>query len=58
LVYPSHPADDPQTAVGRIIELVKTRKRLLKKYGYPPDLADDAVRLVLEQAEALLRTVG
>ena len=30
-------------------------KRILKKYGYPPDLADDAVKLVLEQAEALLR---
>jgi type I restriction enzyme R subunit len=30
-------------------------KRILKKYGYPPDLSDEAVRLVLEQAETLLR---
>ncbi len=28
-------------------------KRVLKKYKYPPDLADQAVQLVLEQAEAL-----
>jgi len=28
-------------------------KRVLKKYKYPPDLADHAVQLVLEQAEAL-----
>jgi type I restriction enzyme, R subunit len=28
-------------------------KKVLKKFGYPPDLADDAVRLVLQQAEAL-----
>jgi type I restriction enzyme R subunit len=30
-------------------------KRILKKYGYPPDLSDEAVKLVLEQAETLLR---
>lgn len=28
-------------------------KRILRKYGYPPDLTDAAVRTVLEQAEAL-----
>lgn len=28
-------------------------RRILKKYGYPPDLQDEAVKLVLEQAEAL-----
>jgi type I restriction enzyme R subunit len=28
-------------------------KRILKKYKYPPDQADNAVQLVLEQAEAL-----
>lgn len=28
-------------------------KKILKKYGYPPDLADGAVKLVLKQAEAL-----
>jgi len=30
-------------------------KRILKKYGYPPDLADEAVQTVLAQAEILLR---
>ncbi len=28
-------------------------KRLLRKYGYPPDLEDAAVKNVLQQAEAL-----
>ncbi|MEE2000031.1 type I restriction endonuclease subunit R [Alkalimonas sp. MEB108] len=28
-------------------------KRILRKYKYPPDMADDAVQLVLQQAEAL-----
>lgn len=28
-------------------------KRILRKYKYPPDMADDAVHLVLQQAEAL-----
>jgi type I restriction enzyme R subunit len=28
-------------------------KRLLCKYGYPPDLQDAAVQKVLQQAEAL-----
>jgi type I restriction enzyme, R subunit len=32
-------------------------KRILKKYGYPPDLSSEAVQTVLEQAEALLREV-
>ena len=32
-------------------------KRILKRYGYPPDLADDAVQTVLAQAEVLLREV-
>lgn len=30
-------------------------KRILKKYGYPPDLSDEAVQTVLAQAEILLR---
>ncbi len=30
-------------------------KRILKKYGYPPDLSNDAVQLVLAQAEISLR---
>jgi type I restriction enzyme R subunit len=30
-------------------------KRILKKYGYPPDLSDTAVQTVLAQAEILLR---
>lgn len=33
-------------------------KRILKKYGYPPNLSEDAVKLVLEQAEALLRQLN
>ena len=28
-------------------------KKILKKYGYPPDLQDAAVQTVLLQAEAL-----
>lgn len=28
-------------------------KRILNKYGYPPDLQEDAVRTVLQQAELL-----
>lgn len=28
-------------------------KKVLKKYGYPPDLQDAAVQLVLQQAEVL-----
>jgi type I restriction enzyme, R subunit len=30
-------------------------KRILKRYGYPPDLADEAVQTVLQQAELLLQ---
>lgn len=30
-----------------------TVKRILRKYKYPPDVADSAVELVLEQAETL-----
>ena len=32
-------------------------KRILRKYGYPPDLQDAAVQTVLQQAEALLAGV-
>ncbi len=28
-------------------------KRILKKYKYPPDQQDEAIKLVLEQAQAL-----
>ena len=28
-------------------------RRILRKYGYPPDLQAEATKLVLEQAEAL-----
>ena len=27
-------------------------KRILKKYGYPPDLESKAIQIVLQQAEA------
>jgi type I restriction enzyme R subunit len=30
-----------------------TVKKILKRYGYPPDLQDEAVKTVLAQAEAL-----
>lgn len=30
-------------------------KRILKKYGYPPDMAARATELVLEQAELLCK---
>ncbi len=33
-------------------------KRILRKYGYPPDLEDSAVRGVLAQAEAMLSEIG
>lgn len=33
-------------------------KRILRKYGYPPDLEDAAVRGVLEQAEAMLSEIA
>ncbi len=39
-----------ESARARIKVLVK---RILKKYGYPPDLADAAVQMVLAQAELL-----
>src|SRR5690606_9574956 len=32
-------------------------KRILKRYGYPPDLEQEAVQTVLAQAEVLLREV-
>lgn len=33
-------------------------KRILKRYGYPPDLSDEAVQLVLAQAEILLKDIA
>lgn len=41
-----------ESARARMRVLVK---RILKKYGYPPDLADEAVQTVLAQAEILLK---
>ncbi|WP_225009717.1 type I restriction endonuclease subunit R [Novosphingobium percolationis] len=41
-----------ESARARMRVLVK---RILKKFGYPPDLSDAAVQTVLAQAEALLR---
>lgn len=43
-----------ESARARMRVLVK---RILKKFGYPPDLSEEAVRTVLEQAEALLRNM-
>jgi type I restriction enzyme R subunit len=39
-----------ESARARMRVLVK---RILRKYGYPPDLQDAAVQTVLQQAEAL-----
>lgn len=33
-------------------------KRILKKYGYPPDLEQEAVQTVLAQAEVMLREIA
>jgi type I restriction enzyme, R subunit len=33
----------------------KLVKRILNKYGYPPDMQDEAVKLVLEQAEKICK---
>lgn len=44
-----------ESARARMRVLVK---RILKKYGYPLDLADEAVQTVLAQAEILLRKIG
>ena len=44
-----------ESARARMRVLVK---RILKKYGYPPDLADNAVQTVLAQAEILLAEIG
>ncbi|MFB9223374.1 type I restriction endonuclease subunit R [Paracoccus cavernae] len=43
-----------ESARARMRVLVK---RILKKYGYPPDLADEAIQTVLAQAEILLREI-
>ncbi|MCA0940550.1 type I restriction endonuclease subunit R [Salipiger pacificus] len=32
-------------------------RRILRKYGYPPDLSKEAIQIVLEQAEALLHEI-
>ena len=42
------------TARARMRVLVK---RVLKKFGYPPDLEQEAVQTVLAQAEVMLREV-
>ena len=39
-----------ESARAKIKVLVK---RILRKHGYPPDLQDDATKLVLQQAELL-----
>jgi len=44
-----------ESARARMRVLVK---RILKKFGFPPDLSDDAVQTVLAQAEVLLREVS
>lgn len=36
-------------------QMRKSIKRLLTKYGYPPDKKEDATKLIIEQAEALCK---
>ena len=43
-----------ESARARMSILVK---RILKKYGYPPDLSSEAVQTVLEQAETLIKKI-
>src|SRR5262249_52752563 len=43
-----------ENARARMRTLVK---RILRKYGYPPDLQDAAVRTVIEQAERILSEI-
>lgn len=43
-----------ESARARMRVLVK---RILKRYGYPPDLADEAVQTVLAQAEVMLNAL-
>lgn len=43
-----------ESARARMRVLVK---RILKKFGYPPDLSDEAVQTVLAQAEILLKAI-
>ena len=42
-----HVRDQARANIRRLV------KRALRKYGYPPDLQDAAVKLVLQQAEAM-----
>ena len=44
-----------ENARARMRTLVK---RILRKYGYPPDLQDSAVRTVIEQAERILSEIA
>ncbi len=48
LKYISDAFEAKHTALLRVLV-----KRILRKYGYPPDLQDVAVQAVLQQAEAL-----
>jgi len=43
-----------QNARARMRSLVK---RILRKHGYPPDLQDNAVKTVIEQAERILSEI-
>lgn len=45
-------ADDPIfiTQYGQLQLTVNLVRRLLRKWKYPPDVAEEAIKLVLEQA--------
>jgi len=44
-----------ENARARMRTLVR---RILRKYGYPPDLQDAAVQTVIKQAEAILGEIA
>ena len=33
-------------------------RRILRKHGFPPDLQDDAIKVVIQQAEALAQEMS
>ena len=58
MVDSAQPTRSPTVVLTTLSESARAKirvmvRRILKKYGYPPDLQDEAVKLVLEQAEAL-----
>jgi len=51
-------ADYTQLLEGTVNLWYHDVRRILKRFGYPPDLSQEAVQIVLEQAETLLREIA